>query len=87
MRADFADLRNFRHRFKNAKSTTWYRNFNGPDDQSPKDHRKDFHGTNCVSTLLHVAPRTRVYAANVVDPNTGDPTPKMVAEAMEWAIA
>lgn len=75
-RADVQRHRDSLHRYKNFT----------PETSSWSDSSPSFHGTNCASILLQVAPHAELYIANVVRKSTGTPSPSSVSAALEWAL-
>lgn len=74
-----ADIK--KHRYRIQK----YRNFNG-DAEMCIDSTRHFHGTNCASLLLYVAPHVDVYIANIVRSADEKPVVSQVGAAMAWAL-
>jgi tetratricopeptide (TPR) repeat protein len=79
---------------KSSRSDIWrrrarfidYKDFTG-ENTHWSDSSKKFHGSDCASLLLQVAPETDVYIANVWHPETEGIEPSHVAEALKWAIS
>lgn len=62
----------------------FYQNFLG-EDQSQADGDKKYHGTNCASVLMQVAPNADVYVARVIAAD-GSIDPDHVSDALDWAM-
>jgi hypothetical protein len=62
-----------------------YKDFTG-SSPTCADNDANLHGTWCASLLMQVAPRARLYVANVVQPNTAGQKVGHVAAAIAWSI-